>query len=363
MNRQSITICGRHYGPADLDLLRRHEQRFVREDLADFLTEWYADAPTVTVQSSGSTGAPKIMHVEKTRMQASARMTCSFLGLTPGDTALLCMPLRYIGAKMMVVRALEAGLDLRAVDPSGHALHGVTPAPDFLAMTPAQVFSSLEKEDEAETLRQTKHLIIGGSAVDDTLVHRLSEFPHGVWSTYGMTETLSHIALRRLNGPGASEWYTPFAGVSLRLSSEATLAIKAPAVCAEEIVTNDLAEFDATGRFRILGRKDNTINSGGIKLQIEAVEAQLLPTMPCAFQIVPAPDAKFGEVVAMLVEEHRDDWRPYMAHLHPYARPKHVFTVSALPRTGSGKPDRAAAKAMICQLLEHDHAQHSSERS
>ena len=360
MNRHPLTLCGRRYGPEDLDLLRRHEERYVREDLADFLAEWYADAPTVSVQSSGSTGAPKVMSVEKARMRASARMTCTFLGLKPGNTALLCMPLKYIGAKMMVVRALEAGLDLRAVEPSGHALRGLEQAPDFLAMTPAQVFSSLEQEDEAETLRQTRHLIIGGSAPDAALVRRMSAFPYGVWSTYGMTETLSHIALRRLNGPDASEWYTPFAGVSLRLSDEATLAILAPAVCAEEIVTNDFAEFDTKGRFRILGRKDNIINSGGIKLQIEKIETQLLPVMPCDFQIVAAPDAKFGEVVSMLVEENRKDWGSYIAHLHPYARPKHIFTVAALPRTGSGKPDRAAARAMVCQLLERDNARHTS---
>ena len=363
MNKQSITICGHRYGPDNLALLRRHEERYVREELADFLAEWYADAPTVTVQSSGSTGAPKVMQVEKARMRASARMTCSFLGLKPGNTALLCMPLRYIGAKMMVVRALEAGLDLRAVEPSGHALRDLDQAPDFLAMTPAQVFSSLEHENEARILRQTKHLIIGGSAAGKDLVQRLCTFPHGVWSTYGMTETLSHIALRRLNGPEASEWYSPFAGVSLRLSDAGTLAILAPAVCTGEIVTNDLAEFDTAGRFRILGRKDNVINSGGIKLQIESLEAQLLPTMPCAFQIVAAPDAQFGEVVAMLVGEARDDWRPYVTRLHPYARPKHVFTVPVLPCTGSGKPDRAAARAMVRQLLRNNHERLTPEYS
>ena len=359
MNRQTIMIDGRCYGPGNLDQLRQHEERYVREDLADFLAEWYADTPTVTVQSSGSTGTPKTMHVEKDRMLASARMTCSFLGLKPGETALLCMPLKYIGAKMMVVRALEAGLNLEAAEPSGHALRGIRKAPTFLAMTPAQVFSSLEEDGETELLRQTRHLIIGGSAVDAGLARRLRLFPHGVWSTYGMTETLSHIALRRLSGPEASDWYSPLDGVSLRLREEETLIIRAPAGCAEELVTNDLAELDAAGRFRILGRKDNIINSGGIKLQIETLEAQLLPVMPCAFQIVPARDPQFGEVVSMLVTEARDDWGPYVTRLHPYARPKHIFTVPALPLTGSGKPDRVTARAMLSQLLENSHAQHT----
>ena len=363
MNRHIITIDGLRYGPENLDLLRQHKERYVREEVTDFLAEWYSDALTVAVQSSGSTGTPKTMLVEKSRMRASARMTCSFLGLKPGDTALLCMPLKYIGAKMMVVRALEAGLNLLAVEPSSHPLRAVRHAPVFLAMTPSQVFSSLEQAEEAELLRQTRQLIIGGSAVDSGLGRRLSQFPYGVWSTYGMTETLSHIALRRLNGPDASEWYSPLAGVSLHLSDEGTLAISAPAVCAKEIITNDLAELNTAGCFRILGRRDNTINSGGIKLQIETLEEQLLPVMPCAFQIVAAPDAQFGEVVSMLVEQAQDDWSPYVAHLHPYARPKHVFTVPVLPYTGSGKPDRAAARAMVRQLLEDSHDRHASKRS
>ncbi len=356
MTAKTITIHGRAYGPDDLALLRRHEERFIREDLADFLTEWYSDAPVVVVHSSGSTGTPKTMRVEKRRMTASARMTCSFLGLKSGDTAMLCMPLRYIGARMMVVRALEFGLDLWCAEPSGHALRGLGKAPTFLAMTPAQVSSTLQDAEEAETLRQTEHLIIGGSAVPPSLAGLLKLFPHAVWSTYGMTETLSHIALRRLSGREASDWYSPFAQVSLRLTEEGALAITAPDICVGEVVTNDLAEFDGQGRFRILGRRDNVINCGGIKWQIEALEQQLFPVMPCAFQIVPAPDARFGEVVAMLVEEEREDWSSFVSLLHPYSRPKHVFTVPKLPRTGSDKPDRAKARILVRRLMEDSHA-------
>ena len=358
-----ITICGYTYSAGDLALLRQHEERCVREELADFLEEWYSGLPTVAVQSSGSTGAPKLIHVEKSRMRASARMTCSFLGLSSGDKALLCMPLKYIGAKMMVVRALEFELDLWSVEPSSHPLRDMREPPCFLAMTPAQVFSSLECNEEAEILRQTKHLIIGGSAVDINLGRVLKTFPHGVWSTYGMTETLSHIALRRLNGSEASDWYSPFEGISLRLTDEGTLAIQAPVLCPTEIITSDLAELDEKGRFRILGRKDNIINSGGIKLHIEDVESQLRSVMPCAFQISAVPDTHFGEVVSMLVEESREDWSPYLEHLHPYARPKYVFTVATLPCTGSGKPDRATARVICAQLQEMNHVYKSSPSS
>ena len=351
-----IRVEGRIYGPADIAHLRGRGAAL--EDLADFLEEWFASGSTVQVQTSGSTGTPKVMQVEKARMEASARMTCSFLGLRAGDRALLCMPLKYIGAKMVVVRSIVWGLDLYCVSASSHPLRTLGFAPDFLAMTPAQVYSSLENEDEAALLEATGHNIIGGGAIDARLGQRLLSFPNHVWSTYGMTETLSHIALRRLNGPEASDWYSPFEGVSLRLTDEGALAIHAPAVCADELVTNDIAELRDDGRFRILGRRDNVINSGGVKIQIEAVEAQLLPVMPCAFQITAAPDEHYGEAVVMLAEGQGDaaELEAQFGVLHAYSRPKRIFFVPELPRTGSGKPDRAHARALAKKLIEESHA-------
>ena len=351
--KKTILVEGREYGPAEVGELRGRNDAL--DDLADFLDEWFSESPTVQVQTSGSTGVPKVMQVEKARMEASARMTCSFLGLKAGDRALLCMPLKYIGAKMVVVRSILWGLDLYCVQASSHPLRTLGFAPDFLAMTPAQVYSSLESEDEAALLEATGHNIIGGGAIDARLGARLRAFPNHVWSTYGMTETLSHIALRRLNGPEASDWYSPFEGVALRLTKEGALAIHAPAVCAEELVTNDIAELHEDGRFRILGRKDNVINSGGVKIQIEAVEAQLLPLMPCAFQITAGPDAHYGEVVVMLAEgeERGQGFEEAFAALHAYSRPKHVFFVPSLPRTGSGKPDRATARAIAKERMEN----------
>ena len=356
MAMKKIRIEGRDYSPEAVSTLRGRNAAL--DDLADFLDEWFSESPTVQVQTSGSTGAPKVMQVEKARMEASARMTCSFLGLKAGDRALLCMPLKYIGAKMVVVRSILWGLDLYCVQASSHPLRTLGFAPDFLAMTPAQVYSSLENEDEAELLQATRHNIIGGGAIDGKLGARLLSFPNHVWSTFGMTETLSHIALRRLNGPDASDWYSPFEGVSLRLTEEGALAIHAPAVCADEIVTNDIAELKEDGSFRILGRKDNVINSGGVKIQIEAVEAQLLPAMPCAFQITSAPDEHYGEVVVLLLEGKgtAESIVPLFAHLHAYSRPKHIFFVPELPRTGSGKPDRASARLLAKKLTEEKHA-------
>ena len=162
----------------------------------EFLEEWNNPSPTLLVHTSGSTGKPKPILIEKRRMAASARITCSFLGLHEGDTALLCMPLDYIAGKMMVVRAVTCGLRLVAVKPSGLP---VWKEPiDFAAMVPLQVYNLLQTPDGSERLRSIRNLIIGGGSIDAALATTLATFPHPVWSTYGMTETLSHIALAHL---------------------------------------------------------------------------------------------------------------------------------------------------------------------
>lgn len=322
------------------------QQEFL-QDLEAFLQEWYNSEPTVWVHTSGSTGTPKPMQVEKERMRASAQLTCQFLGLKEGDTALLCMPLQYIAGKMVVVRSLVTGLRLLPVSPSGHPLATLTEAPTFAAMIPMQVYNSLQMPEERSKLMEIKHLIIGGGAIDDALGEALKDFPNQVWSTYGMTETLSHIALRRLNGPNASAWYTPFEQVRIRLSNEGTLIIHAPKVCAEELITNDIAEVNAEGKFRIIGRKDNTINSGGVKIQMEQVESALKAHLPIEFQITAAPDAKFGEIVVLLynkVEKEDEIRQACNKYLPPYWVPKRYIGVDKLPQTGTGKPDRAKAR-------------------
>lgn len=324
------------------------QQEFL-QDLEAFANEWHNESPTIGVQTSGSTGTPKAMQVEKQRMMASARLTCSFLGLKEGDTALLCMPLKYIAGKMVVVRSLVANLRLIPVAPCGHPLQDVKEAPTFAAMIPMQVYNSLQVPKERAILREIKQLIIGGGAIDEPLANELKDFPNKVWSTYGMTETLSHIALRCLNGKEASDWYTPFEHVRIRLSEEGTLVIHAPEVCAEELITNDIAEINAEGRFRILGRKDNTINSGGVKIQIEQVEELLKAHITSSFMITSAPDAQFGEIVVLIYEEGEENTlRNICKHTLPsYWIPKRYVKIEQLPLTETGKPNRAIAKLMV----------------
>ena len=313
--------------------------------LNDFLDEWNNPKDTVEVQTSGSTGVPKCIRVEKQRMLNSARITCDFLGLKAGDTALLCMPLDYIAGKMVVVRSIERQLRLTTVEASGHPLKNITNSFDFAAMVPMQVYNSLQVAEEREKLRTIKHLIIGGGPINDDLQQQLSRFPNNVWSTYGMTETLSHIALRRLNGENASLWYTPFSTVSISLNTNGCLVIEAPLVHKGRLETHDRAEI-RDGKFRILGRLDNVINSGSIKIQAEEVEEKLRPHIKMPYLISKCSDEKFGEVVVLLTEcPDLSFVKEICCNVLPkFWQPKHYLYTSHIPLTGTGKPARKAAE-------------------
>ena len=315
-------------------------------NLHEFLSEWNNSCDTITVHTSGSTGKPKLICVEKRRMIASARMTCSFLGLKPGDTTLLCMPLDYIAGKMVVVRSLVYNLKLISIKPSSHPLTTLTEPPVFAAMTPMQVYCSMQENKERELLSKIKHLIIGGGAIDEDLEAQLRTFPNAVWSTYGMTETLSHVALRRLSGPEADEWYTPLGGVAVSLTAGGCLVIDAPAVSEAPVVTNDVAELAPDGRrFRILGRKDNVICSGGIKIQAEEVERRLARHLRVPFMVTHRPDPKFGQTVVLLVQAADTSEAEGVCRrvLPKYWQPHFYVAVDSLPITATGKPARAEA--------------------
>ena len=325
--------------------------------LEEFLAQWNDTSDVIEVHTSGSTGKPKRLLVEKRRMVNSARITCDFLGLKEGDSALLCMPLDYIAGKMVVVRSQVSHLHLISVMPSSHPLKDVTQPIDFAAMVPLQVYSSMQEPAERERLLSIRHLIIGGGAIDDSLESQLQQFPNAVWSTYGMTETLSHIALRRISGENSSLWYSPLDGVDVSLSSDSCLEIYAPQVNPEKLHTNDIAELrtlpDGSKEFRILGRKDNVIDSGGIKIQAEEVERLLRPHLSCGFMITKVSDARLGEAVTILIEsDDVDNILAVCKHVLPrHWVPRHIFPESHIPITETGKPARAAAEALANKRL------------
>ena len=354
IERQHVGVEGRRFSAADLHELAalsvEEEDEALRAVYA-FLAEWFSPASTVEVQTSGSTGVPKRMRVEKERMVRSAVRTCEFLGLRPGDRALLCMDLKYIGAKMMVVRALVAGLHLWVRCPSGHPLADVEERVDFLSVVPMQLYNTLGQADERERLARVRCVIVGGGAVDEALERRLEYLPCRVYSTYGMTETLSHVALRPLNGPEASAGYRPFEGVSLSLSARGTLVIHAPELCVSDLETNDVARLYDDGTFMSVGRADNVVNSGGVKIQIEEEERWLKELIGVPFALTSVPDRQLGEALVLLLVrdfpmDDADLFGAMKAFLPRYHVPRHILRVEAVPVAGNGKVDRKACREL-----------------
>lgn len=336
-----------------------------KSQIESLYKDFISDSETISVYSSGSTGEPKELRLKKQYMLNSAQMTCSYLQIPKGASTLLCMPLKFIGAKMVVIRAMARALELVAVNPSSHPLSGLKKAPYFAAMTPAQVFSSLESEHERRILFSIRELIIGGGAVNSSLKEQLMASPNRIWSTYGMTETISHIALKRVNAEAGREdktsGYVPFEGVTLSRASDDTLVINAPYIGVEALKTNDIVEFNSDNSFNVIGRADNIINSGGIKIQIEKLEDAIRPLIESDFNITSVKSDKYGEMVCLLLadggkllDKYSDDsfLRFLKTNLPKYWAPKILLRVDSLPRTESGKPARAKLKKLANKIIK-----------
>jgi len=351
-----ISIEGVIYAPADFRYERESDftsKSTFHHQLYLFLREWFTDSTTLRLHTSGSTGKPKEIIVRKEQMLESARNTCDFFGLKKGNKALLCLPLEYIAGKMMVVRALYAGLDIYLVEPGGHPLAQTDIPFDFAAMVPLQVYNSLQTNDEKQRLSRIKQLIIGGGAIDESLEKELKSFTNAIYATYGMTETLSHIALRRISNPEDGNYYTPLPSVQLTLSEENRLIIDAPLVSDKPIVTNDIAELNPDGSFLIKGRIDNIINSGGIKVQIEEVEQILHPHITGNFAISSLPHPKLGEAIVLVIEglDEPHYLKKAIKQLLPrYQQPLLIYIVDTIPQTGNGKIDRLAVKQLAKKI-------------
>ncbi|MCW4450640.1 AMP-binding protein [Kaistella sp. BT6-1-3] len=271
------------------------------EKVISFLKEWQSDSTKVPVQTSGSTGIPKVFEIEKSKMLNSARMTCNFLNLKEGDAALLCLPVEYISGKMMVVRALERKLKLSVATPAAKPVQNLDVTIDFCAMSPLQVENSLHK------IHFIKNLIIGGAQVSQSLKNKISQSLKDkntettVYETYGMSETLSHIGLKQIY-PVSEEYFSVFKGIEIALDERRCLKISAPALHPEILQTNDLVELKDDRHFKFLGRIDNVINSGGLKIHLEELESLLHRYIAREVAFLGVNDEKLGQKLVLVIE-------------------------------------------------------------
>ena len=331
------------------------------QHIEDFIREFENESSFIEVQTSGSTGVPKRMLVEKSRMINSAKRTLSVLGLQPGSVALICLPTQYIAGKMMIVRALVGGMRIESVSPQANPLLGFDESrlseQTLLAITPHQLTEILNNEESRRVLEKLSHVIVGGGAIPESVEQIAMSLPESVkvFATYGMTETLSHVALRRINGIQRQLEFTPLYGVSLSTDAENCLILTDELTSPHPLITNDIVEILPNGNFRVLGRRDNVIISGGVKLQIEAIENQLSDSLPVKLLLTYVNDAHFGQALTMLYEGEVSVEALRQSCVNVVSRyevPKHFFQVDQLPLTETGKPARGKAHELAESLLQ-----------
>ena len=334
-------LNGNHYTFSDLfevaySFIKEGEAH--EQAIGDFLMDWIRPNEYITLKTSGSTGTPKLIRYHKQSMVNSALATGDHFGVKIGDKALHCLNADFIAGKMMLVRAMILGLAIDLVPPQGNVLGHSSTTYDFAAMVPLQV------ENAFESLSRVKTLLIGGSPTSNQLNARLKNLSTDCYETYGMTETLTHIASRKINGE--HDYFTPLPEVNLSQDERDCLVISVNYLTDEQIVTNDVVSLDKQNNFYLKGRIDHVINTGGIKVIPEEIEAKLSRCINQPFFIGAREDQHLGSKLILVIEGSIDKSKLEQEikgiDLDNYKIPKEIHTLKTFLRTPNGKIKRTA---------------------
>lgn len=338
----------------------------ISQEVYLFLKEWFNELSFIEVKTSGSTGIPKVIQLQKNHMINSALATGEYFNLPEKTTALLCMSPNFIAGKMMVVRALVLGWHLDVVEPVSSPLKCNAKEYDFCAMVPLQLNNSINE------IHKIKKLLVGGGIVSKELLAKVQKVKTEVYATYGMTETITHIAVKRLNnlvteqsrsvndvevchpepveGETKHSYYHVLPNISISTDDRNCLVIDAPKVASEKIITNDLVELISSTKFNWLGRFDNIINSGGIKLVPEQIEEKLSTIINQRFFVAGITDAVLGEKLILVIESKSLKVEKLKSSiflniktlntLSKYEIPKEIYFVDKFIETPTGKVNR-----------------------
>lgn len=328
------------------------------QQIGDFLMDWLNNKEQIAMRTSGSTGEPKTFLMQKEKMAKSALATAEFFRLQPGDAALLCLPVTYIAGKMMLVRAMIIGLHIDCAEPTSSPLTGIRKKYDFCAMVPLQLQSSLND------LEGIKTLIIGGAPLSEQLKRQVQDKTANIYETYGMTETVGHVAVKRVNhflashkpSQGEMEYFYALPDITFSEDPRGCLVIEAPGLLDDPLVTNDMVKLISEKAFVWLGRYDHIINSGGIKLNPEQIESKLSPGIDCRFLIAGVPDDRLGQKLVLVLEsEHQAGISlqnlAKTQNMEKHEMPKEVYHLTKFEETGNGKVQRARTIANLIQSL------------
>ncbi len=319
----------------------------VTPEFAKFVTDWFDDSQYMTAQTSGSTGVPKTIQLLKSDMRASAQMTNRFFNINSNSIFLLSLSPNYIAGKMMIVRWIEAGAEMIEQIPSSNPLsQPLQPQVTLSAMVPSQVVNILNEELSFAQLSKIENMIIGGAPLDSITEKRIAETSLNAYATYGMTETLSHVALRKV---GAGDSYFALPGVTFSTDDRGCLKINVPHLSIKEVVTNDMVDLIDSTHFIWRGRFDNVINSGGVKIFPEEIEKLIAPYIKERFYVIGTPDTLWGEICTLVIEG--EEWNSEKQQnllmqlkeaLSKHKYPKQIKFLSKFSETYSGKVKRLA---------------------
>ncbi|MRX64607.1 AMP-binding protein [Maribacter luteus] len=306
--------------------------------MGEFLLDWIDKNDFIPVKTSGSTGEPKVIYLKKQHMVNSAKITGAYFDLWPGQSALLCLPGDYIAGKMMFIRSMVLGLELDWVPPSSTPLKDLERCYHFCAMVPLQLENSLDQ------INHIKTLIVGGAPVSVALKAKIQDKMTDIYETYGMTETITHVAVKKINN-GVKDCFETLPNISIEKDERNCLVINAPNLNNERIVTNDIVELVSDKEFKWLGRYDNVINSGGIKLLPEQIERKLSSVLDQRYFVTGVPDDLLGQKLILLIEGKNEDTDlseriKTLATLEKHEVPKDIFFVEKFVETVNGKVSR-----------------------
>lgn len=322
-----------------------------------FIKDWLSQKNEFSLQTSGSTGKPKSIRFSRKQIQKSAHRTIKFFNLKEGNRILTCLNPKHVAGMMMIVRALEGDLELSIVTPSSNPLVRLSDDKiiNFVALTPHQMEHAIN--DSPEKLDNIKTILIGGAGLHQELERRLQKIPPEVFHSYAMTETLTHVAVRKVNGDKINAHFHALDGVSFSLDNRSCLVIHDEALGIESLATNDISKLIDEKTFIWKGRYDNVINSGGVKIQVEKVENEIKRALEelkleCEICVISQPDIKLTNKLILLLKTSNDEFsndnilKVLKQNLPKYHAPRHIALVRGIIRTKSGKIDRISNTEM-----------------
>jgi len=319
-----------------------------KEKIEDFLALLKGNSICIRCKTSGSTGKPKEIELSKTALVTSAQNSINFFKLKPKQSAILCMSINFIAGKMMLVRAMVAGLHLKVFPVRSNLSEFIEPS-DFIAMFPKQLQDLVETSRGISILKKSQNILVGGAALSSKMEDILLENELSIYQSYGMTETATHIALKK-TGHCSEDFYRAINGVSFS-KKDGCLVIDYPAIQETAIKTNDLVDLIDDCKFKWIGRKDFVINTGGFKVSPEQLEAKLSKALKCTYMVTGITDDEFGERIGLILKGTKNvediDKENFKKILDPFEIPKSFACIHEFVHTSNGKIDRVKTARKI----------------